>query len=1264
MFERIARGASRCWWALVAGGRAARRSFEAWRSDDDRFFEPLTPVFVEDDRAARYERELLRALHNEEVLNIAITGGYGAGKSSVLKTFFEHHRGFKHTFVSLATFTKAKAPTTAQKPSDESAGTPIPGAAAIVAASSDGTASADLINRIEETIVQQLLYAVQAKQLPKTRLKRISHASTLRVCWRTLCVAVIGICALRLGAPKLQTLSTVAKDWALNGLMWVPEPIALGVVVAGGVWALYSGLKLLSLFSIDGLTLKGGKLEATHHGSVLHKNIDEIIYCFERSDIDVVVIEDLDRFDIQEIFFRLREINFIIRQSPQVKRPIHFIYALRDEMFTVTDKTKFFDLIIPIIPVVNSENSREKLIELLRKRHVGGQPLNLDLTPKLIETVGYHIDEMRLIKNIVNEFDIYANILANDGLVLDPNKLFAMVALRNLHPEVYSDLLKRRGVVFQAIEGYPAWTKSEVQRHQLAIAALKKRRATREAEVATDLASLRACVWFELIRRGGLRSANALYSEDQTAFSLLEFVEEESFDQVVNLRNVYPTQYSRSFGNPRGEAQSPKAVLKDLSYAERVAGLEVSIDDIDEEISGLQRKITKLKTMPFREACNDGYGDSLSPQLKGYELITFLLHRGYLDTDYTDYLGYFYEGSLTQSDKKLTMALARGEMLDVGTPIRNPERVVSKLDLDSVDKGKGLLVHLMAELVRPRQDDAEAREEKLSVILKSSHHHMGRLSEAVELLPEEDRSAFIKALFRNDSNLINQLLSYDKANLAREDLVVIVLDSLSADQVEQLQGRRGTLLKVINDLREVSKLVPGLASGQLGWAWLKEKPAQFCNVSDATTAEDLKALVEWGCISPTMPMLRLLCSTLEPYTEVGTVSHHRLGQLGLVGFDGLVEKSPSKYVGELLGQMGILDETEASLLAVLALLQDEDDLRLAMFERTTCMLTELDKLPSLLWLPALQSERLSNAGNAAWTFFDGVVIAPNSDTKSSDNPARPDLGSTAIPIFVEFLTRNASTLANELWGVEGEEELQTFLIQNEQVSNDTLKTLFSSIVLAPSVLVKGAVPMARWVSFSNAAFVPFSSEIRELIAQYDPSVEARYIAHHWRKARDILSLSALPVRLVTCLSRSGVASLADTMTMWQGITAEMFSTWEGSVEELANACVRANKEQATFPSSYLPVIMHCLSDTSVSTRKRTEMIIQALQMNCSWADVAKVLPLLGEEHGALVVKKRAHLPTSEDDRKLVEALKRRGFVGAVRFEAKRTVVFSKRNQIA
>ncbi|PZQ36050.1 MAG: hypothetical protein DI560_25910 [Pseudomonas putida] len=1261
MSGKFGDGVRRYWWALVAGYRATQRSFAAWGSKDDRFFEPLTPVLVEKERVARYERELLRALHNDEVLNIAVTGGYGAGKSSVLKTFFEHHPGFKHTFVSLATFTKANTPAATGSMAPDAADG-ASSTASTVTATNEGAASADLLNRIEETIVQQLLYAVKADQLPKTRLKRITHASTARVWWRTICVAAIGICTLRLGAPKLQTLSEVAKEWALKGVMWIPEPAALLVVTAGCVWLLYSALKLFSLFSIDGLTLKGGKLEATHHGSVLHKNVDEIIYCFERSDIEVVVIEDLDRFDIQEIFFRLREINFIISQSPQVTRSIHFIYALRDEMFAATDKTKFFDLIIPIIPVVHSENSREKLVELLGQRKVGDQLLSAGLSPKLIETVGYHIDEMRLIKNIVNEFDLYANLLAADGLVLDPNKLFGMVALRNLHPEAYSDLLKRKGTIYQVIEGYSAWVITETDRLQAEIADLRQSRAKREAEVATDLASLRACVWFEIFRKGGLQQATTLTFQDGTSVSLLAFVEEEVFNRALNQRQVTPQVNVRHYGTQTGEAVNPKAVLQGLKYDERVTALQMPLGDIDDETIELQRKIARLKTMPFRLACSAGYGESFAPKLTGYELIIFLLHRGYLDTDYTDYLGYFYEGSLSQADKMLTMALARGETLEVGTPIRNPERVASKLDLDSVDKGKGLLVYLVAELAQSRQDEVQARKEKLSVILKSGHQHMGRLSEVVVLLPVEARAAFINALFENDPNLINQLLSYEKATFAREDLVVMVLDSLAAEQVEQLHGRKGTLLRIINELRDVSKLVPGLATNEMGWAWLRSKPAQFVNANDVITAEELKQLVEWGCISPGLPMLKLLCRSREPGSEVGTVSHARLDALGLTGFGDIVAKAPTKYVDELLSQEGALEETEQSLLGLLALLKGEDDLQLALFERTHCIVDDLDNLPVALWLPALESERISAKGDNVWKFFDSVVMTAD-DTKLSGQEVRYDLGQTAVPTFIDFIARNASGLAQDLWGKEKEEELQSFLIENERVTNATLHALFSKIILEPSALVKSTVPIGRWVAFYNAPYVGYSLEIRELISKYDPAIEARYIAHHWKVARDTLDLTTLSIVLVVLLSRSSAVSLTDAMMMWQGITIEALSTRQGAIDDLAYTCARANDVQAIFPTSYLPVLVQCSVDASLNAQLRTALLIQMLQMNCSWQHVAAVLPLLGEDHAQLINKARAHFSTSEDDIRLAEALKRRGYVGTVKCEAKRTVVYGKRKQM-
>ena len=71
-------------------------------------FEPLTPILLDLPSSRRYERELLSALSNDQVRNIAITGEYGAGKSSVIRTFVDRHPEFNFAFISLAAFGKER----------------------------------------------------------------------------------------------------------------------------------------------------------------------------------------------------------------------------------------------------------------------------------------------------------------------------------------------------------------------------------------------------------------------------------------------------------------------------------------------------------------------------------------------------------------------------------------------------------------------------------------------------------------------------------------------------------------------------------------------------------------------------------------------------------------------------------------------------------------------------------------------------------------------------------------------------------------------------------------------------------------------------------------------------------------------------------------------------------------------------------------------------------------------------------------------------
>lgn len=98
----------------------------------------------------------------------------------------------------------------------------------------------------------------------------------------------------------------------------------------------------------------------------LNTYLDEILYFFSVSKYEVVFIEDLDRFDQSDIFVKLRELNQLINNSKKVKQNVVFVYAIKDDMFMNKERTKFFDFIIPVIPVINNSNSKDKLQTVLK----------------------------------------------------------------------------------------------------------------------------------------------------------------------------------------------------------------------------------------------------------------------------------------------------------------------------------------------------------------------------------------------------------------------------------------------------------------------------------------------------------------------------------------------------------------------------------------------------------------------------------------------------------------------------------------------------------------------------------------------------------------------------------------------------------------------------------------------------------------------------------------------------------------------------------
>nr|WP_138100290.1 hypothetical protein [Streptococcus australis] len=193
--------------------------------------------------------------------------------------------------------------------------------------------------------------------------------------------------------------------------------------------------------------------------------LSDVIYLFDESDADFVIFEDLDRFNDHSIFEKLREINLMVnqRRNSSNDKKLMFFYVISDEVFSeknvdptnnsknisATEKTKFFDVIIPIIPIINNTNS----FDYLKSRLLG----DIENTDKnefetFLYQISIFIDDLRVLKNIVNEFKIYKKIHKNNIKKIDYKQLLALIIYKTLNSSDFNDLVKSKGDLYTQIK--------------------------------------------------------------------------------------------------------------------------------------------------------------------------------------------------------------------------------------------------------------------------------------------------------------------------------------------------------------------------------------------------------------------------------------------------------------------------------------------------------------------------------------------------------------------------------------------------------------------------------------------------------------------------------------------------------------------------------------------------------------------------------------------------------------------------------------------
>lgn len=403
----------------------------------------LTPQYLPDEHGV-YVKAIEDALKNNQIRNIALSGNYGVGKSSILRELTQRH---KHRVVELSMSTLTPIETSK-----------LDGSVPIQATTPT--------NRIQQEIVKQLLYRNHPNKTPGSRFRRIESLQ-----WKREIVLAV-ILGLVVSVIFLLTGWTTKTASAFTPL------IEFGIYANLIVWGVTSGITL-SLRRLFYGKLRIKQFSAASATITLDDNsvsyfdqyLDEIIYFFEVSKCDVVIFEDIDRFNDSRIFETLRALNTLLNTSPQVDKPIRFIYAIKDSIFdrislelegrelepkfakddgseenqleskiSATDnstedeviranRTKFFDLIIPVVPFITHRSARNLAEKVLSK-------VEHKIVPELLDLAARYVPDMRLLKNVRNEFIVFHDrIFSGDGkhLNLSETDLFAMMLYKSTH---------------------------------------------------------------------------------------------------------------------------------------------------------------------------------------------------------------------------------------------------------------------------------------------------------------------------------------------------------------------------------------------------------------------------------------------------------------------------------------------------------------------------------------------------------------------------------------------------------------------------------------------------------------------------------------------------------------------------------------------------------------------------------------------------------------------------------------------------------------
>lgn len=766
-------------------------------------YKDLAPI-SNAENVEEYLNALKWVLEQEKITNIALAGPYGSGKSSIIDTFLEKHKdeSFFQTYtsennswiinkikscilqrdkvcrfneiskkISMATFIEANSNKKCKNEADKK-----------ICINAD---------EVEKGILKQLFYTMDPKKIPQSRYRKLhpinfSNIITKVIVYFAIALIFIFIFYYEKMASIFSGISAVLSYVGVSLLSCVFVFVAFAVCI----WAISKIVyDFSSKYSIKGIQLSSNVDIQKEEGvgeSVFNKNLDEIMYFFETTEYRLIFFEDLDRLDDRTIFVHLRELNNLLNSNETIKEKVVFVYAVKDDIFTKEDRTKFFDFIIPVIPIINSTNSGEVLQQFLNEakehgiEHAISQDFVLDVAP--------YIADMRILRNIYNEFVVYKSILrAGQGVELKDEQMLAIIIYKNLCPSDFADIQNEKGLIKQAFEDKYKFISEEKSRLQIEINELSNSIDDYKQEILKSIKEIKIAMLVNLAKDQGIVKElwYGYHSSDMISAKQilrdefdLDYFKEHNIERIIyyDLMNgcsndIYISNFNKAI----------EPYVKRISNRTEVEskGLDKFLKKI-KNLKELQRSIVENSMSDILEKYNDF---KFSRDIGENKLLVFLLRRGYIDEKYANYINYFKGNTITKDDMNFILSVKNQEAKPWDYAITKTDMVIRRLQEYEFERKEIYNFDLLEQLLAGGNDNVklELFFKQLADETKLSWDFIDEFTGRTNHLAE-----FIKGLSRNWTRIWLFVSNKNTINYERQMYYLcLLLANINADDVSQ-----------------------------------------------------------------------------------------------------------------------------------------------------------------------------------------------------------------------------------------------------------------------------------------------------------------------------------------------------------------------------------------------------------------------------------------------------------------------------------------------